>query len=445
MQTSVRRRFLSIYQHFQRLERKFSDLNATGLLMRLASGSAWSAVGAVISQLLSLATTLLVVQQLGLTRFGILSAVQSTVGLASILTSLSGGITVAKFVSELRTTNTRAAGEVLALCHLLALGLALLASLPIIFLASQIATHLLNSPSAIGCLRVSAVWLTLTSLDSVQAGAMVAIESFPTRTMVAILRATLAVPAVLLGAIEYGAAGVLLGQSAALLLAYLWGHYSLVTQLKRHHITIHPTSAVRHLRLIIPFSIQSCLSTALSIPANWLATVMLLAGPNGHAHLGAINALAQWRAPICFLPNLLTPVLVPLMQGDQEKRNHSKTLLIFATFISFSVALLVLIGLALFAPYIIGLYREGIPNGTTLLLLSTVAAALSALCSPVGSYLAATDQMSRAMLINGLWAVCLVLFTYVSLSFRHDATSFVLALVLTNVFHCVFSCLAVAR
>src|SRR6202034_32333 len=78
---------------------------------RLAHGTFWSLVGAVLSRLLGLFASIFVARMIGKVGLGELGIVQSTVGMFSTLAGLGLGLTATKHVAEHRIVNPVLAGE----------------------------------------------------------------------------------------------------------------------------------------------------------------------------------------------------------------------------------------------------------------------------------------------------------------------------------------------
>src|SRR5580658_7469795 len=93
---------------------------ASPLWVRLARGVFWSLVGAVLARGLGVASSIIVARALGIAAFGEFTMIQSTVGLFGTFAGLGLGVTVTKYVAELRESDPVRCGRVIGLILLVA-------------------------------------------------------------------------------------------------------------------------------------------------------------------------------------------------------------------------------------------------------------------------------------------------------------------------------------
>ena len=117
---------------------------ADSLRGRFARGAVWSLIGAVISQGSSLAASVITARLLGRERFGEYGMIQSTVGMFGVFAGMGLGLTATKYVAELRVTNPRRAGRMIALSTAVALGTASTAVVALFAAAPWLAASTLN-------------------------------------------------------------------------------------------------------------------------------------------------------------------------------------------------------------------------------------------------------------------------------------------------------------
>src|ERR1700722_8315688 len=87
-------------------------LRSSPLGARIARGTFWMLMGAVISRMLGLLTSILLARILGKIAFGELSIIQSTTGLFGAFAGLGIGITATKYVAEFRESKPVRCGRV---------------------------------------------------------------------------------------------------------------------------------------------------------------------------------------------------------------------------------------------------------------------------------------------------------------------------------------------
>ena len=116
---------------------------ADSLRGRFARGAAWSLIGAVISQGLTLAACILTARILGRAGFGELGIVNTTVGMFGVFAGLGLGLTATKYVAEFRANDPARAGRILALSSAVAVVAGGVISVVLFLLAPFLATRTL--------------------------------------------------------------------------------------------------------------------------------------------------------------------------------------------------------------------------------------------------------------------------------------------------------------
>src|SRR5690349_3358073 len=97
------------------LEVLLERIRSSPLLSRLATGTAWSVGGTLVSRVFSLIATIVIARLLGKEDYGAYGIVQSTFGMFGLFAGLGIGSTAAKYVAEFKRKDPARAGRLLAL------------------------------------------------------------------------------------------------------------------------------------------------------------------------------------------------------------------------------------------------------------------------------------------------------------------------------------------
>ncbi len=140
------------------------------LRQRITRGALWSLTGAVISQALALAASVITARYLGKEGFGEFGIIQSTIGMLGTLAGLGLSTTATKYVAQLRTTDPDRAGRIIALGSAIALSSGSLLSAASFLFAPLLAARTLNAPQLTMELRIASGLLVLNALNGTQTG-----------------------------------------------------------------------------------------------------------------------------------------------------------------------------------------------------------------------------------------------------------------------------------
>lgn len=172
---SIIKAFITEYLHPY-----IARIKASPLAYRLARGAFWSLIGAVLARGLGLISSIIVARMLGKSGFGELGIIQSTVGMFGTFAGFGLGITATKFIAEYRTTDPSKAGRIRGLSSAFAWLSSLLTSIILFFAAPWLAEHTLGAPHLASLLRISTIFLFITSINGAQTGALAGFEAFKT-------------------------------------------------------------------------------------------------------------------------------------------------------------------------------------------------------------------------------------------------------------------------
>ena len=274
--------FRSVRQQIQTL------LPAGSLRARFARGAFWSFVGAVISQGLALAASVVVARLLGKVGFGELGMIRSTVGMFGVFAGLGLGLTATKHVAEFRENDPERAGRIIGMSTVVALCCGGAISLIVFFLAPYLAAKTINAPHLAAVLRIGCGLLFFNAIIGAQTGALAGFEAFKTIAKVSLCRGLLNFPLMVAGVYFWGLPGAVLALVVAAATGWLINHVALRAQSRRAQVLVTYSALHRELRILWSFSLPAVLSGLMTGPVTWMAKALLVNQRNGYAEMGVL-------------------------------------------------------------------------------------------------------------------------------------------------------------
>jgi O-antigen/teichoic acid export membrane protein len=382
---------------------------ADSLRGRFARGAVWSLIGAVISQGSSLAASVITARLLGRERFGEYGMIQSTVGMFGVFAGMGLGLTATKYVAELRVTNPRRAGRMIALSTAVALGTASTAVVALFAAAPWLAASTLNAPHLSAELRIGAGMLFLNALNGTQTGVLAGLEAFRTIARVNLIRGVLTFPLAVAGVLLWNLRGAVAALVAAAAVGWILNHIAIRAECRRNRIAVRWESFWSDRVILWKFSLPAFLGGAMTSPAIWAASSILVNQPHGYAEMGVFSAANQWRTAVAFLPSLFSQPLLSMLSnvGVGDLRSFRK-LLRANLLLSFGLSVLIAAPIVLCSSWIMKAYGRDFLVGRPVLILLVLASVISSTAAVIGQAIASLDRMWWAFILNSVWAFVLI-------------------------------------
>lgn len=358
----------------------------------------------------TLVASFLLARILGKSGFGEYGMINNTSAMIGGLAGLGIGLTVIKYVAELRDKDPARAGRIIALSTMVTTTSAVIYGSVFVIFAPWLAAKTLAAPHLAPMLQISAITLALGLVNSVQGSSLMGCESFRISSYINIIQALSQSALVLLGAWLWGITGAVSMVAVSMVLTVGVTRWFVSKEWKRFGITLHWNEAWKEWRVLVGFSLPTFLGSLSIGPVLWACNAFLANRPDGYAELGIFNAAIQWDAAIYFFPSLIGTALLPVMSercgsGDsQGGLRIMKGMMKLTAYIVFPVAL----AICLASPWIMRGYGSSFVSGYWTLCLSVITAALLAVISPVGLYITAKGWMWFGLCLNASWGICMI-------------------------------------
>jgi O-antigen/teichoic acid export membrane protein len=385
-------------------------INSIPMGQRLARGAFWTLLGTIASRILSIPASVVLARWMGPSHYGELGIINNSVDLFIVFAGFGLGLTATKHVAELRSTDPKRAGRVLALSTVTAGFTATITAIVLFVAAPYLAAHTLNAPQLTGSLRIGSLILLLAAINGAQQGALYGFEAFRTTAKIQAIVGLLNLPCSLIGYWLGGLNGVLWGMVACRGADWLLRRLALQEESRKSGVPMRLKGWTQELHVLWKYSVPALLSGVMVAPVNWVCAAMLVNQPKGYAQMGIYNAANQWYGALLFLPTVLGSGLLPLLSermGNKDGHSSGKVLLFMLRLNAVIVLPAALLGAA-FSPWIMRLYGPAFEHGWPTLIAVLFTAAIFAVLIPVGDVIAASGRMWMGMVMNAGWAAVFI-------------------------------------
>ncbi|MGI8549397.1 MAG: oligosaccharide flippase family protein, partial [Dehalococcoidia bacterium] len=362
---------------------------------RFLSGAFWSLVGAVASRAPTLVGSIVAARVLGIKGFGELGIVQSTVLLFGTFAGLGLGLTATKTVAEYRVNAPDRAGRHIGLSIITTLLAGLAMALPFISLARWLAMNMLSAPNLTRDLQVGAGLLFFSALNGTQNGILAGFEAFKMVARVNVVRAILSLAFLTVGVKVGGVFGGILGLVGAEAAGSFVGYTAIRHETRRTGIRTQYRNLRGELPVLWTFSLPALLSSVATLPAIWIANVMLVRQPDGYAALGLFTAANKWSLLILFVPTSVANIVLPMLANLRGIGDDHAFRQVFHANILVSLACTLVPGalVAAFAVPIMALYGGDYRKGWLILAILALTTVPTALNTVLGQAIVSTDSV----------------------------------------------------
>lgn len=391
------------------LLKKFNDLiMKSPVSKRLVKGAFWSTLKGGVTKGITLISSFFLAQILGQKGFGEYGIINSTVSMFGALAGLGMGLTVTKYVADLRERDPIRAGRVLALTSIITWISSLIFTISFVLLAPWLANKTLSAPHLTSLLQISAITLAMGVINSVQSAALTGSEAFRKLSYIGIVGSSFQFLVVLSGACFFKLPGAVAGLVISSIFMVIINKIGLRQEWKKLNLRITYSDIWQEREVLYRFSLPSFLSIITVGPVNWACNALLANQAHGYEQVAIYSAAVQWEQSVQFIPGLIGAATLPVMSerfGADDKKGGLKvlkTMMAANTLVVIPTAIII----AALSRFIMAGYGSGFKEGSSVLILSAGTASLIAIMSPVGQVLAARGKMWTAFLMNAGWSIC---------------------------------------
>lgn len=387
---------------------------ARRILRRVATGAAWSVLGAGAARLVALVAAVLVARALGARPYGELNLVQGTTGMLMALGGFGLNAAATKFLAGRYRGDPVASGRVVVLSVALSAGVGAATGALLLAAAPFVAGTLLGAPQLTGALRLGAVVLVLGPVNGTQLGVLTGLERFRLIAGVSTAAAAASVPLLVVGARLGGVRGAVAGLVASALATTLLYASAVGRALRAAGIRATWRGALREWRPLFAYSLPTTLSNLLLAPVIWTTQAIVAHQPEGLRSLGLFAAANQWRNAIVLVATAAGAVVFPLFSHLHDHGyGRSFARAFWASLALTAAAALLAAGiLGAAAPHLMRAYGAEFAGAGRVLVVLVLAGAAAAPLTIVNHALAGAGRTWTALALNLLWATTIVSVTW---------------------------------
>jgi O-antigen/teichoic acid export membrane protein len=381
-------------------------LEGSSLGYRLAHGAFWSLVATALSRALALAASVLTARILGKAGFGEYGVLSSTILTFQAFSSLGLAMTATKYVAELRHVDRARTGRILGLSVVVSTGAGLLALGTLWALAPWLAARTIDAPQLAGPLRIAAIGLLFSTMQSAQQGALAGFEAFRSITWLNFWTGLIGVPVAVFGVWRFGLVGAVWALVVTAAVQWALTELAVRRRAAADGIVQDLRGWTREGAVLWRFSLPALAQGIMVSPVTWAATAILVNQPHGYLEMGALSAANQWYGAVMFLPTALGGAVLPVLSEriGQADPAGARRVLKAAVALNAAVVVPVVVAGILASPFLMRLYGPGFASAWPTMAVVLVTAAVVAVLNPVGSVLAASNRLWTGFLMNSGWA-----------------------------------------
>jgi len=378
---------------------------------RLVSGTLWSIVAALAGSGIGAIASIITARFLGRTILGELTMLRVTATLFDAIAVMGLALTANKYVPELRRHDPAACSRVIGLLFMAVVASGLTAGVIMVVAAPLIAEQFINAPNLTDYVRFASIVLPLQAINVVQTGVLVGFEAFARVSRVAVITSVIAAILGVIGVVAAGLPGAVAAWVISTAITCLLSRVALRNEYRLHNLWPQYRNAWREYRVLVAFSLPTTLAGLIYTPAVWIVNALLArSGPSGYGELGIYNACAQWQNLLRFIPAQLLAAAIPIMcslQRDDAVR-FAKSVDVSHSVISM-IAVPAAILMAGAAGPMMALYGTDFSHAQVVLIAVLGAAAVMDLGASASTAIVALGRAWLGTLVNGFWAIILIL------------------------------------
>ena len=316
------KRVQDIRQHLVKL------FPANSLRKRFAVGMSWVMAGSLFRQVASFVTGILTARLLGMTDFGKLAVIQTTVVMISNFGQAGIGLSTTKYVASTRATDQQRAGRIIGFSLMFAGVSSLLVGVAIAYFSPWIGEKLVPGSNLSESLALSSAWIAFEIIGLLQLRILAGLESFRSSANITFYQGVVLLPLICMGAYYGGVTGTIVAYSIMGMLSCIVSQLIIGKECRRFNVRIEFRRCWEEWR-ILHMSTMVWLSAIAMNTTNWLVGMVLARQPAGLTEFALFNAASRFQNVLTFLPNRVFHVSLPVLanlQADGNRRGFTKAL-----------------------------------------------------------------------------------------------------------------------
>jgi O-antigen/teichoic acid export membrane protein len=416
---------------------------STDIKSRMKNGMLWTFTGTALAKFLTLIAGIICAHILTKEQYGEFNMVRSTINMFVVFGSSGLGVTATKYISGYKSDYASKIPHLCYITKLFAYFTGGISTFLILISAPYIATFILRNYSLTFALQLGAILLFFSVINGVQTGILSGFEDFKDIAVNSFIGSIFESVFLLIGSYYGGTEGAILGFGIGFIVIYATNRHSIKKQFSI--LNIRDNGKVFAItsddwRIIFGYSLPAALSSILIAPTFWVIRTLLVR-KEGFGTLAIFEAADQWKVIILFIPTAISQIVLPLLSSLKQNNNDKYLSTLALNLIIIGAVSTLMAGFVTIAcPFIMNMYGKAFNEYSTLRIL-----AFSTIFSAIANVLEMTaysmGKMWQCFLINIIWALCMILFSYKLLSLGLGASALAYAVLFAYIISCaMFAC-----
>jgi O-antigen/teichoic acid export membrane protein len=376
---------------------------------RIVGGMFWSLLGSIIVRGCSFLLAVLIARSFGQEVFGEYGFIKSNIDSFSVFAVFGLGITTTKYLSELLTTDKERAGRIIAMSYLFCIFSGILIALIFFFITPWLCTKINNGQHLIVPMRLGAILLFLSALNSTQSGVMFGFQDFRNIAKINIMIGILSIPLLIGGGILWGLIGILIGFAILLVCNIFYNSFFINMNKKNYRLKYNFTEAWREFPILWKYSLPAALSSFMIAPILAGCYFLLLQQPNGVTELAIFVVAMQFYMIAFFIPSQTSLVFLTLLSESNGTNNTKKFEKIFRSNIVLNIIYIsfIVVPMIICSPYLIKLYGNSFQTGYLTLIVICFAVFPATIARSIDQVMLSKGMMWESFILSLFWACIL--------------------------------------
>jgi O-antigen/teichoic acid export membrane protein len=278
---------------------------------RIASGTFWSVIGNGFGKVFTFIAMVFVVRILGKEAFGDFGFIRSTAMTFVTFSSFGMGMTVIKYIAELRYTDKERTGRIIGLTYVFTFFTSLIVAIIFYLVSPWLCEMQLGKPELTNVMQLGAILLFLMTFMGTQIAVMTGFQDFRGLAIVTGIVGALSLPIYVGGAYWFGVFGSIIATMLCIVFNIVINSFFIYKNIQKYKIRYEFSRCYKELSVLWSSNLPIVVCSILYLGMIWLMQIMLRIQPNGAAELGEFYAAQNIQIAFFFLPTLLSTVFFP--------------------------------------------------------------------------------------------------------------------------------------
>jgi O-antigen/teichoic acid export membrane protein len=249
--------------------------------------------------------------------------VQTAAVSLALFAQFGTGNVAAKYVAELRSSDTLRAGRILALSGIIATAVSLVSGLILLTASPWLAAETLHKQILAGSLALSAVPVVGNSLASFHGAVLTGLEKYRKLGIAHLGCAIVQIVVTSVAGLLFSVPGAVAGMGAAAAVRCFVIYVCAQRELRTAGIFVDFRHLHRERRVVLRVALPSGITAFTIVPAMWLGNAVLCRQPGGFAQMATYNACFTFLTAVLFLPWVIDKVTLSFLNNERGRGDGS--------------------------------------------------------------------------------------------------------------------------